>query len=52
MLSDVNAFESATFKKMKPRRIYGDTTVVAGRATPKGTINGKDIGASIRYSPV
>ena len=33
-------------------RIYGDTAVVTGRATPKGTINGKDFGTPIRYSRV
>ena len=31
-------------------RIYGNTVVVTGRATPKGTVNGKDFGTPIRYS--
>lgn len=33
-------------------RIYGNIAVVTGRATPKGTLNGKDFGTPIRYSRV
>lgn len=33
-------------------RIYGDTAVVTGHATPNGTLNGKDFGTPIRYSRV
>ena len=33
-------------------RIYGDTAVVSGRATPKGTLNGRDYTAPMRYSRV
>jgi predicted ABC-type sugar transport system permease subunit len=33
-------------------RFYGNTAVVTGRATPKGTVNGLDFRPSIRYSRV
>jgi ketosteroid isomerase-like protein len=33
-------------------RIYGNVAVVTGRATPKGTVKGKDFGTPIRYSRV
>ena len=33
-------------------RIYGDTAVVTGLATRKGSMNGKDISGSIRYTRV
>jgi ketosteroid isomerase-like protein len=33
-------------------RIYGNTAIVTGRATPKGTISGKDFSRPIRYTRV
>jgi ketosteroid isomerase-like protein len=33
-------------------RIYGNTAVVTGLATPNGSLNGKDFGTPIRYSRV
>ena len=33
-------------------RVYGDTAVVTGRATPNGTINGEDFSRAIRYTRV
>jgi hypothetical protein len=33
-------------------RIYGHTAIAAGRATPKGTIGGKDFSRPIRYARV
>ena len=33
-------------------RIYGHTAIAAGRATPKGTIRGKDFSRPIRYALV
>jgi ketosteroid isomerase-like protein len=33
-------------------RIYGNTAMVTGRATPKGTISGKDFSRPIRYTRV
>jgi ketosteroid isomerase-like protein len=33
-------------------RIYGNTAIVTGRATPKGTIGGKDCSRPIRYTRV
>jgi len=33
-------------------RVYGNTAVVIGRATQKGTQNGKSMSASIRFSRV
>lgn len=33
-------------------RIYGNIAVVTGRATPRGTMNGKDFGIPIRYSRI
>lgn len=31
-------------------RVYGDTAVVTGLATRRGSMDGKDIGAAIRYT--
>lgn len=33
-------------------RIYGDTAIVSGLATRKGTMNGEDVSGAIRYSRV
>jgi ketosteroid isomerase-like protein len=33
-------------------RIYGNTAIVTGRTTPKGTISGKDFSRPIRYTRV
>jgi len=33
-------------------RIYGNTAIVTGLATPNGTLDGKDFGTPIRYSRV
>lgn len=33
-------------------RIFGNTAVVTARATPMGTVSGKDFGGPVRYSRV